>query len=68
MYVCLCKGITDTQIRDAVDNGAESLRAVRKQLGVASQCGKCACLAREVITETLAATENSSQGLYYLAG
>ena len=68
MYVCLCKGITDSQIRDAVDNGAESLRAVRKQLGVASQCGKCACLAREVISETLTSTDANAHGLFYLAG
>ncbi|MFT6276087.1 MAG: bacterioferritin-associated ferredoxin, partial [Halioglobus sp.] len=41
MYVCICKGITDTQIRAAVEDGASSLREVRNTLGVASQCGKC---------------------------
>lgn len=54
MYVCLCKSITDKDIRNAVAEGAESMRAVRDTLGVASQCGKCACLAREIIAETLA--------------
>ena len=53
MYVCLCNGITDTQIRDAVDSGAESLRAVRKALGVANQCGKCASMARDIVRDTL---------------
>ena len=48
MYVCLCKGITDKQIREAVDGGAESFREVRRQLDLASQCGKCGALAREV--------------------
>ncbi len=49
MYVCLCKGITDGQIRDAVHQGCDSLRDLRRELGVASQCGKCARQAREEI-------------------
>ena len=32
MYVCLCKGITDTQIRAAVADGASSLREVHNTL------------------------------------
>jgi bacterioferritin-associated ferredoxin len=53
MYVCLCKGITDYQIRDAVEGGASSLRQVRKQLGAMTQCGKCALLTKQIVEETL---------------
>ncbi|BFM20302.1 bacterioferritin-associated ferredoxin [Gilvimarinus japonicus] len=53
MYVCLCKGITDHQIEAAVHEGAHSLGKLRKTLGVASQCGKCASLTREILDETL---------------
>ncbi|MCV6615904.1 MAG: bacterioferritin-associated ferredoxin [Cellvibrionaceae bacterium] len=53
MYVCLCKGITDSQIRDAVCSGASSLRQVRSQLGVMSQCGKCGVLTKEIMEETM---------------
>ena len=49
MYVCLCKGITDRQIRAAVEEGAANLQQVSHRLGVARQCGKCACLAKSVI-------------------
>lgn len=51
MYVCLCKGITDHQIRDAVAAGASDLTQVSRRLGVARQCGKCACLAKTVISD-----------------
>ncbi len=51
MYVCICKGITDKHIRDAVDSGANSFREVRQQLDLASQCGKCGVLAREIFDE-----------------
>lgn len=53
MYVCLCQGVTDGQIRDAIYEGCCSYKDVRQTLGVASNCGKCACLAKEVVRDTL---------------
>lgn len=57
MYVCLCNGITEGQIRDAVGDGARSLRELRQCLGVASCCGKCADIAQQVVHETLSGGE-----------
>lgn len=54
MYVCLCQGVTDGQIREAILDGCCSYREVRNATGVATQCGKCACLAKEVVRDTLA--------------
>lgn len=51
MYVCLCKGITDTQIRDAITDGACSMRDLRERLDVASQCGKCGRECKSLISE-----------------
>ncbi|SDS50977.1 bacterioferritin-associated ferredoxin [Halopseudomonas litoralis] len=51
MYVCLCKGITDTQIRDAVTDGACSMRDLRERLDVANQCGKCGRDCKSIISE-----------------
>ena len=64
MYVCVCKGITDTQIRAAVQDGASSLREVRNTLGVATQCGKCGILARQILRESLS-DQVDSQQLFY---
>jgi bacterioferritin-associated ferredoxin len=64
MYVCLCKGITDTQIRAAVEDGASSLREVRNTLGVASQCGKCGVLTRQIVRETLLDSAENEQLFY----
>lgn len=64
MYVCLCKGITDGQIREAVSEGAANLSEVSRQLGVASQCGRCACVAKDVINEAQA---DKSSNLFYAA-
>ena len=51
MYICLCHNVTDNDIRNCVEDGARSMRDLRRELGVASQCGKCACSAREILEE-----------------
>ncbi|MBB3101996.1 bacterioferritin-associated ferredoxin [Azomonas macrocytogenes] len=53
MYVCLCHGITDGHIREAISEGCCSFRDVRSTLGVGTQCGKCACAAKGLVKETL---------------
>ncbi len=64
MYVCICKGITDTQIRAAVEDGASSLREVRNTLGVASECGKCSVMTRAIVRATLL-DSSAGQQLFY---
>ncbi|MFN2329450.1 MAG: (2Fe-2S)-binding protein [Chromatocurvus sp.] len=54
MYVCLCKGVTCGAIRSAVnEKGIDNLRDLCRNLGVATQCGKCAYSARQVLDEAL---------------
>lgn len=67
MYICLCKGVTDNQIREAVENGATKFGQIRKELGLATQCGKCGILAREVFNESLTNTIDQEQ-LFYAVG
>lgn len=54
MYVCICKSVTDKQIRHAAAKGADNLYELRERLGVASGCGSCADMAREILHETRA--------------
>ncbi len=65
MYVCICKGITDTQIRAAVEDGASSLRDVHSALGVASQCGKCGIIARDIVRDSLNDLAENEEKLFY---
>ena len=67
MYVCLCQGVTDGQIRDAIFVGCCSYKDVRETLGVATKCGKCACLAKEVVRDTLTELQSSQASLAYPA-
>jgi bacterioferritin-associated ferredoxin len=54
MYVCVCNAVTDRKIREAVDNGCNSMSNLRKELEVATCCGKCETRARELLAECLA--------------
>lgn len=68
MYICLCKGITDQAIRDAVIDGAACYADVRKQLGLGNQCGQCAGSTRGLVRETLNEITNFQQdGNFYAA-
>ena len=51
MYVCICRAVTDREIREAARDGARSVRDLRNRLGVASGCGRCAVEARDILTE-----------------
>ena len=51
MFVCICNGVTDRDIHRAIEGGDRNFRQVSKSLGVASQCGSCEELAREIIEE-----------------
>ena len=67
MYVCLCTGVTDGQIREAIYEGCCNYKEVRETTGVASQCGKCACLAKQVVRETLTQLQNAQAAIPYSA-
>ncbi len=64
MYVCLCKGVTCSQIRDCARRGeAASLRDLSRALGVATQCGKCGRCARELLEAARAGEAESGAAL-----
>ena len=51
MFVCICKQVTDGQIKEAVSNGASSFTDVQTELGVATQCGECKNHARQCMRQ-----------------
>jgi bacterioferritin-associated ferredoxin len=55
MYICICHAVTDTDIRDAVDNGVSSFSELSFKTGCSTQCGSCLSRAREVMDKALQA-------------
>jgi bacterioferritin-associated ferredoxin len=55
MYICLCNGITERQIHDAVKGGVSTFHQLQRELGVATCCGQCSQCAHQVLDEACAA-------------
>ncbi len=51
MYVCVCKAVTDRDIRTAMKAGCHTLAQLKRELGVASECGRCAGCANQLLGE-----------------
>jgi bacterioferritin-associated ferredoxin len=58
MYVCICNNVTEGQVRTAIDRGARSVRDLNRELCVGSECGKCTCVARQIVKQTLASEQS----------
>ncbi len=50
MYVCLCHGFTERQVKTAIeDGGAGSAAAVYRHFSCAPRCGKCVPYVRDMV-------------------
>ena len=56
MIVCVCRRISDQQIRQAAADGAHSLECLQFDLGVATQCGRCADCASRILCDARSAS------------
>ena len=50
MIVCVCNGISDREIARHARAGM-SFDDIQFELGVATQCGRCECCARDVVAQ-----------------
>ncbi|HTZ79224.1 MAG TPA: (2Fe-2S)-binding protein [Stellaceae bacterium] len=63
MYVCLCNGLTDRQVRGAAGSAKCSPAGVYRALGVRPQCGKCVPLMREILRDHSEAAASAPGGV-----
>jgi len=61
MYVCLCQGIRDRELQQAVEQGASSFEELQAITGVASCCRTCEPTAREFLDTALASRGRAIQ-------
>jgi bacterioferritin-associated ferredoxin len=64
MIVCVCKAVSERQIRAAVKGGATSLRDLTRELGIGTCCGKCLPEAKSALTTSLKACDSGRHGLF----
>ena len=62
MYVCVCHGISERRLQEAILEGARSFEQLQSCTGVATCCGACEPCAREMLDcEKLAERTPSAQ-------
>lgn len=49
MVVCLCKQVTEEEIKQAIHSGVRTVKGLRKALGIAENCGACAAYVNECV-------------------
>ena len=49
MYVCLCVGVTNQTVADAMAAGASTSKQVAAACGAGSECGRCRRTVRAII-------------------
>ncbi|MDH6247326.1 (2Fe-2S)-binding protein [Mycobacterium sp. OTB74] len=50
MFVCLCCGVTNKEVAEAVAAGATTTRDVAKACGAGSDCARCRRTVRAIIS------------------
>ncbi len=53
MYVCICNNVTESDVHEAVRDGARTLECLADSLGVSTCCGQCAYHADECLQVAL---------------
>ncbi len=51
MYVCICNGVTERQVREAAQAGCGSMPELTMRTGVGANCGSCLPLAEAIMSE-----------------
>lgn len=41
MYVCICRRVSDREVRQVIESGAQTVDAVGERCGAGTDCGSC---------------------------
>ena len=53
MYVCICNAVTDTDIRNAVEDGVRNFKQLSRLTGCSDTCGSCQEMALDVLQQAM---------------
>lgn len=57
MYVCICNGVTDHDIREAAEAGCRSMAELTMRTGAGASCGSCVEMATDLLEKARAVRE-----------
>jgi bacterioferritin-associated ferredoxin len=51
MFVCVCNAVTDAEVREAIEGGADTVQAVTRATCAGDDCGACHAYIEGMIEE-----------------
>lgn len=53
MLICFCHGVTESEIRKAIAEGAHTIAEIQAKTLASTGCGGCACEVERILEEVL---------------
>ena len=63
MYVCICRAVTEDMVKQAIDEGADSVDAVTARTCAGDDCGSCHGMIEDLIEARLGRRATPSKRL-----
>jgi bacterioferritin-associated ferredoxin len=60
MFVCICNGLRDAEIKAAARTGLTSAREIYRKLGKPARCGRCLEFADQLVDEVHSGARDSA--------
>ncbi len=51
MYICICRVVSSTTVREVITGGARTVRQVADACGAGTDCGRCTAHVRALLEE-----------------
>ncbi len=51
MYVCICRAVTEQEVKSAIEAGAKTVQAVTQSCCAGDDCGACHCAIEDMIED-----------------
>ena len=67
MYVCLCHGVTDQEIAQAVAEGHHDVQSIQEHLLAGTGCGGCINFTADLIDQLTADSSSRASDISYAA-
>ncbi len=67
MYVCLCNGVTEREIRQTAAAGCRTMAELTMRTGCGAGCGSCVCMATEILEDAHDAARTGADGIAHAA-
>ena len=61
MFVCICHGVTDTEINESIDQGLKTMRCLSGGLNVGTECGQCVKATKRILSTKLVDIDSMSR-------